>query len=57
MFTMGSNRCRGLLALCISDAAKQMLLSNPGFIPHLIDGVYDRFSLCRTDVCVFWGEL
>ena len=35
-----SNQCRGLLSLCISDAAKQLLLSsNAGFIPHLIDGL------------------
>ena len=38
-FTMASNRCRGLLSLCISDNAKQMLLSNAGFIPHMIDGL------------------
>ena len=37
-FTMASNRCRGLLSLCTSDTAKDMLLSNSGFIPHLIDG-------------------
>ena len=38
-FTMASNRCRGLLSLCISDAAKQMLLNNAGFVPHMIDGL------------------
>ena len=38
-FTMASNQCRGLLSLCISDTAKQMLLNNAGFIPHLIDGL------------------
>ena len=38
-FPIASNRCRGLLSLCISDAAKEMLLSNSGFIPHLLDGV------------------
>ena len=39
MMVMATNRCRGLLSLCISDAAKQMLLDNAGFIPHLIDGL------------------
>ena len=38
-FALASNRCRGLLSLCISDTAKQMLLNNAGFIPHLIDGL------------------
>jgi hypothetical protein len=28
-----------MLSFCISDQAKQMLLDNPGFIPHLIDGL------------------
>ena len=27
---------RGMLNLCIADATKQMLLSNSGFIPHLV---------------------
>lgn len=36
---LGSNHCRGMLNLCISDLAKQMLLSHPGFISHLIDGL------------------
>ena len=36
---LGANRCHGLLSLCISDAAKQMLLNNAGFTPHLIDGL------------------
>jgi hypothetical protein len=39
IFPMSSSRCRGLLSLCISDVAKQMLLSNNGFIPHLLDGL------------------
>ena len=39
MFPLTGDRCRGLLSLCISDAAKHMLLSNAGFIPHLIDGL------------------
>ena len=40
MFVLAANRCRGLLSLCISDAAKQMLLNdNAGFIPHMIDGL------------------
>ena len=38
-FVMNRNRCRGLLSLCISDNAKQMLLNNSSFIPHLIDGL------------------
>jgi hypothetical protein len=38
-FVMAGNRCRGLLSLCVSDVAKQMLLNNAGFIPHLIDGL------------------
>ena len=36
--SFAANRCRGLLSLCISDTAKQMLLNNSGFIPHLLDG-------------------
>jgi len=32
-------QCRGLLNLCISDVAKQMLLNNTGFISLLIDGL------------------
>ena len=36
---LAANRCLGLLSLCISDEVKQMLLSNSGFIPHLIDGL------------------
>ena len=39
VFEMASNQCRGLLSLCISDAAKHLLLGNAGFIPHLIDGL------------------
>jgi hypothetical protein len=38
-FTLSNNRCRGLLSLCIADAAKQMLLSNGDFLPHLVDGL------------------
>ena len=34
-FDLLSSRCRGLLSLCISDAAKTMLLNCRGFIPHL----------------------
>ena len=30
---------RAILNLCISDSAKQMLLDNSGFIPHLVDGL------------------
>jgi len=37
---MASNRCRGLLSLCVNDAAKEMLLSNAGFVPLLIDGAF-----------------
>jgi hypothetical protein len=44
MYGFTGNRCRGLLSLCISDAAKQMLLSNAGFIPLLIDGAFPRQS-------------
>lgn len=36
---MADSRCRGLLSLCISDVAKHLLLTNSGFIPHLIDGL------------------
>ena len=39
VLALASNRCRGLLSLCISDAAKHLLLGNAGFIPHLIDGL------------------
>jgi hypothetical protein len=39
IFALAANRCSGLLSLCISDAAKQMLLNNDGFIPHMIDGL------------------
>ena len=39
LFPLAPSRCRGLLSLCISDAAKRMLLNNDGFIPHLIDGL------------------
>lgn len=42
LFLISSNRCRGLLSLCISDVAKQMLLSNRGLIPLLIDGTCVR---------------
>ena len=41
-FDMLSSRCRGLLSLCISDTAKQMLLNSSGFVAHLIDGAYAR---------------
>ena len=39
VYPLISNRCRGMLSLCISDAAKHMLLNNADFIPHLIDGL------------------
>ena len=45
VFPMASKRCRGLLSLCISDTAKQMLLGNAGFIPHLIDGALHTVAL------------
>jgi hypothetical protein len=38
-FVLVKNQCRGLLNLCISDSAKPMLLHNPSFIPHLLDGL------------------
>ena len=38
-FPLPASRCRGLLSLCISDTAKQLLLSNESFIPHVIDGL------------------
>jgi hypothetical protein len=38
-FELGANAGRGMLNLCISDVAKQMLISNAGFIPHLVDGL------------------
>ena len=40
VWPMASNRCRGLLSLCVNDAAKEMLLSNAGFVPLLIDGAF-----------------
>ena len=48
IFPMAANHCRGLLSLCISDAAKQMLLNNAGFIPHLIDGKADTLTSPRS---------
>eukprot|EP01043_Picozoa_sp_COSAG02_P062726 COSAG02_NODE_8725_length_2462_cov_1.635633_2_plen_623_part_00 len=39
MLSLAANTGRGILNLCISDAAKQMLLNNSGFIPHLVDGL------------------
>ena len=39
ILALATNRCRGLLSLCISDTAKQMLLSTAGFISLLIDGL------------------
>jgi hypothetical protein len=39
ILALATNRCRGLLSLCISDTAKQMLLSTAGFIPLLINGL------------------
>ena len=39
VFALTSNRCQGLLSLCISDAAKLMLIGNSGLAPHLIDGL------------------
>jgi hypothetical protein len=39
LFVMGKNSCRGMLSFCISDAAKQMLLNNHKFIPHLLSGL------------------
>jgi len=33
------NQCRGMLNLCISDAAKPMLLGSSECIPHLLDGL------------------
>ena len=50
-FVMGANRCRGLLSLCISDVAKQMLLNSTGFIPHLIDGALRAVAL-SAGLCV-----
>lgn len=38
-FALCKNYCRGMLSLCISDAAKPMLLRSPDFIPHLLDGL------------------
>ena len=39
MVALAPNAGRGMLNLCISDVAKQMLISNAGFIPHLVDGL------------------
>ena len=39
LLQLTSNAGRGMLNLCISDVAKQMLLSNAGFIPHVVDGL------------------
>jgi hypothetical protein len=39
VWPLQANRCRGMLNLCIADAAKGMLLSVPSFIPHLVDGL------------------
>ena len=52
VFPMTSSRCRGLLSLCISDVAKQMLLSNDGFIPHLLDGLMLDLEHPRKDTDV-----
>ena len=43
---LGANTGRGMLNFCISDAAKQMLLSNSGFIPHLVRNAAARVLLC-----------
>jgi hypothetical protein len=37
--SLNANTGRGMLNFCISDAAKLMLLTTPGFIPHLVNAL------------------
>lgn len=39
IWPLSQNSCRGLLSLCISDSAKELLLNSAGCIEHLIDGL------------------
>eukprot|EP01050_Picozoa_sp_SAG11_P001848 SAG11_NODE_86_length_17300_cov_11.466717_20_plen_71_part_00 len=36
LWQLAANQCRGMLSLCISDAGKQLLLANSGFISYLV---------------------
>jgi hypothetical protein len=36
IWNLGKNQGQAVLSLCISDAAKGMLLANASFIPHLV---------------------
>jgi hypothetical protein len=48
-FALAANTGRGMLKLCISDAAKQMLLNNRDFIPHLLSGLLLDPECARKD--------
>jgi hypothetical protein len=39
IWSLTKGHCRSLLSCCISDAHKSLLLRNPTFIEHLIDGL------------------
>ena len=49
LWELGRNHCRGISNLCISDSAKQLLINNEGFVPHLIDGLLLSPSHPRSD--------
>ena len=49
LIALAANTGRGMLNLCISDAAKQMLLKNQRFIPHLVDGLLLNPEHARKD--------
>ena len=49
LWELGRNHCRGITNLCISDSAKQLLINNDGFVPHLIDGLLLSPSHPRSD--------
>ena len=49
MFPVAANIGRAMLTFCISDRAKEMLLSNDGFIPHLISGLLLEPDHARKD--------
>eukprot|EP01046_Picozoa_sp_COSAG06_P023370 COSAG06_NODE_1851_length_8215_cov_39.893790_9_plen_210_part_00 len=58
MFAVGPNIGRAMLTFCISDLAKEMLLSNDGFIPLLVRTVSLEhvcacawYAICLERVC------
>jgi hypothetical protein len=49
IWPLAANNCRGMLSLCISDTAKQMLLNHSSFTSHLVNGLLLDPAHARKD--------